>query len=116
LGRYGLSPSCEFEKFESREERIALEIHILRKYHGEHGNEVFRYCIKTNRNQSIGMESQECTAVASTNTPEECTQGPGLHCAERGEEAGMSPRKLMTEEVGRETNSVAAEENDEMGY
>jgi len=115
LGRYGLSPSCEFEKFESREERIALEIHILRKYHGVHGDKIFRHCIKTNQNQSIGMESQECTAVASTNAREECTQGLGLNCEERGEEA-MLPRKLMTEETGMEKNSVAAEENNEMGY
>ena len=73
------------------------------------------HCIKTNRNQSIVVESQECTAVASTTVPEECTEGPELNGEERKEEA-MSPRKLMIEETGREKNSVAAEENDEMGY
>ena len=42
LGKYGLSPLCDFEKLNSPEEKTALEIQIIRKYHGNHGDKAFR--------------------------------------------------------------------------
>jgi hypothetical protein len=49
LAKHGLSPSCKFEKFDSKEEQMALDIQIIRRYHGNHGDNVFRYvcfCLK----------------------------------------------------------------------
>ena len=42
LGKHGLSPSCDIDKFESPEERLALEIEIIRNYHGNYGDKAFR--------------------------------------------------------------------------
>jgi hypothetical protein len=47
LGKHGLSPSCKYEKFVSKEEQMALEIQCIRKYHGNHGDKAFRYVLRS---------------------------------------------------------------------
>jgi hypothetical protein len=54
LGKHGLSPSCKFEKFVSKEEQMAVEIQCIRKYHGNHGDKAFRYVL---RSESLEVSS-----------------------------------------------------------
>lgn len=99
LGKHGLSPLCDLSQL-TMEEQIALEIQIIRKYHGNYGDQAFR-CIRklkgqTKRKALSPMAVPECTPAANKDALQECTRGPssGHH-----ESRIMSPRKLMIEDT-----------------
>ena len=55
LGKHGLSPSCQFEKFVSKEEQMALEIQCIRKFHGNHGHIAFRYVLPSESSEASSL-------------------------------------------------------------
>jgi len=129
LAKHGLSSSCKFEKFESKEEQMAIEIQIIRKYHGNHGDKAFRPIQKMETdNDEVEQDTDEMneskydefTPAANKDALEVCTRGPDSNDEPYRQEA-MSPRKLMTEtpvtrrSAQKESNKNKQEESESNG-
>mmetsp|Transcript_21400 Transcript_21400/g.53043 ORF Transcript_21400/g.53043 Transcript_21400/m.53043 type:complete len:918 (+) Transcript_21400:80-2833(+) len=102
LAKHGIAAECE-SKVESKEEQWALEIEIIRKYHGHKGDIAFQIVDKLMGSNHVA----DHTPAANKEALEECTRAND----ERHE--AMSPRKLMIEEpqVERTTQNSAASQS-----